>query len=1228
MSDGQLDIEFRFNTPDAKRELAEIAKGAKVVNDTAKEGNKPLKEQEGILERLKRRLTEIRQQREEANSVMSVAKLNKELQVYEKEIIRVTNAGKVGFDQYGNSIASQEGILQRLQRAAVLYQKGMQEATRPENIEKYSQKLALVNAEMNKLIKGSNIGGTGWNGLQNSINQIGRELPAITYGFQTFAVGISNNLPIFVDEIVKIRKENDLLSASGQKGVPIWKQLVGGIFSWQTALTIGITLLTVYGKEIGNFFGALFKGNGAIDESKRKLELLSGVRKEASQNAASEIATLKILNAVATDNARSMEERRRAAVKIQDLAKKYNQNISTEALLVGGLKNEYNKLTEAIIASAKSKAADNKIQENAKERLNIEFEIKALQEANAERKKAIELEGDKKSVIRRGSAMDDGAPMDIIIETVKERQLASDIYTNNEIKNAKQRLEVYDKEDQFLQQFIQVPKEITTQKDKDALIKAYEDILKISKEGLAKIKDLDAEYASQLLSSDEAEKQALRDKFADFRKIIEEENEKIIAYNKKNKKNVPLLNVDAINPIEQRASKQLDYTQNTARLQKQYDEEYKVFVDYQKLKEETNAEYADMRFADDLEKIKSFETRLNNEIASIDPKTTNALEKKRLEELLKLQKDNTKRVQEAEDKKYSDLLARMITYDQERKKLVEKQAEEMARAVSTGADTSALEARQREDLNKLDDANIEKLASVKELFAGIDKLTDVGARSLIDKIKALLSSDTNMSEEMRKKIEDALKSTTEALDDRLPERTLQIADGFAQMAQSLSPVNEGLATMLGGLSNVLRATVQVNDGISGLTKGIANYQDSKAKGGGGLLGSISAIAGVAGPVGQIVGAVSNVVGGVVSFFKTSKESARKAAQEIKAYQDSVLVGEYEYNRLLRERAREQQNINDLTNEQIELQEKLLNTQTSEAKSDYEALLRRLQKEGQQITGQKTEKYGGFLGIGKKTRVVDITSGLSGYNYSQLEELYTSNKLTDATKKLFEELKKAKEEIDDIADAWDDMQKELLDRMSGNATSNAIGNSIINGFKQGRRAVSDFADDAEEIIQNALLSAMNYTVLDEPLQELIKKFRDDAKDGLNQNEIDAFQQGYNAVVQQGLDAIKEIEKVTGKTIGSGSSSSSLSSSGIERITEQSATELMGVTRAQYDVSKQHLIVSQKSLDFDSRANDMLIQSLKHQAAIEANTAETVSQLKLVVGELKTVSKNTGGGRYVG
>lgn len=128
----------------------------------------------------------------------------------------------------------------------------------------------LVYEEMNRMQQSTgkyalNVGNyaSGWNGLQVQIQQVARELPSLTMGANTFFLAISNNLPMLADEIKKARIEYAAARAEGQKATPVWKQLLSGIFSWQTALVVGITLLSAYGKEIISWVGSLFKAKDA-----------------------------------------------------------------------------------------------------------------------------------------------------------------------------------------------------------------------------------------------------------------------------------------------------------------------------------------------------------------------------------------------------------------------------------------------------------------------------------------------------------------------------------------------------------------------------------------------------------------------------------------------------------------------------------------------------------------------------------------------------------------------------------------------------------------------------------------------------------------------------------------------------------------------------------------------------------------------------------------------------
>lgn len=144
-----------------------------------------------------------------------------------------------------------------------------------ENIQKLDKLLKEQDAKMG--IYGRNVGNyaSHWDGLGNAINQLSREMPAFAVSMQTGLLAISNNLPILADEIARIRRENVELTKSGQKAVPVWKQVVGSLVSWQTLLSVGVTLLTVYGDKIFDFAADLFKSKDASKAASEALEDLT-----------------------------------------------------------------------------------------------------------------------------------------------------------------------------------------------------------------------------------------------------------------------------------------------------------------------------------------------------------------------------------------------------------------------------------------------------------------------------------------------------------------------------------------------------------------------------------------------------------------------------------------------------------------------------------------------------------------------------------------------------------------------------------------------------------------------------------------------------------------------------------------------------------------------------------------------------------------------------------------
>lgn len=107
---------------------------------------------------------------------------------------------------------------------------------------------------------------SGYDGLANSINQLTREAPAAAVSMQTFFLAISNNLPQFTDEINKLKKANIELEATGKPTVSVLGAIGKAVFSWQSLISVGITLLTIYGGKLVDYIFNTKTATKATDE--------------------------------------------------------------------------------------------------------------------------------------------------------------------------------------------------------------------------------------------------------------------------------------------------------------------------------------------------------------------------------------------------------------------------------------------------------------------------------------------------------------------------------------------------------------------------------------------------------------------------------------------------------------------------------------------------------------------------------------------------------------------------------------------------------------------------------------------------------------------------------------------------------------------------------------------------------------------------------------------------
>lgn len=628
-----------------------------------------------------------------------------------------------------------------------------------------------------------------YNGLQNSINQISRELPAFTYNAQTGFMGIANNIPILIDQIQRLRAENVRLAESGQRGVPVWKQLISGLFSLGTALGIGITLMTVYGKEIGNFFTSLFKGKNAFDGVALGIQSVNKALDGADyKKAISNIAELTV----------NLELAKKGAYNKDAVLQQYNATLgqtaksaTTLAEVEKGLVDNaeaYIKMTfYKAVAQAKMADSTEKYLEKEKEALEATADYHAAQEKN---KKAADLRA-KSTVFIPQAKLEVGLRLEKESEEkarkkvaglMKEQQAIFDFgikgFNEMQRKAAAEAAKMGGKLGD-------------TEKPGDAN-KAQSDLANIldGRKGLyEKLRQLDAEYAGKKLSDNEAEKAALKEKFDAFRVLIEKENEKITAYNKKNKTQFGLIPMAALDPIEATANQNLQAKQDVAALKTSIEAQKQIFEQYEQYKLDFGTAKANQKFKTEINGIESYVAYLK----TLMPKDTDksALANQTRDLLATLQTQANKEAKDKAFKLNEELLKQAVAATQtveEQKQKVREKYHRLAEAMKediTDADRDRFLALQDEEFRAIEELDAEKLT---KFYTSIDKMLDVSKEAVqaqIASIKQLLAN-SDITAEAKEPLEAQLAAA---------QKVLKMGEGAARVLQLNQKRTELLAEM-------------------------------------------------------------------------------------------------------------------------------------------------------------------------------------------------------------------------------------------------------------------------------------------------------------------------------------------------------------------------------------------------------------------------------------------------
>jgi hypothetical protein len=1091
-----------------------------------------------------------------------------------------------------------------------------------------------------------------WNGMANSINQITRELPVFGASASMGIMALSNNIPILADEIVRLKQKNDLLKASGQKGIPLWKKILQGVVSWQTALSLGVAIITIYRKEVGKFFSSLFKGNAAINEvTKAKKALDKAFEGSGYTKAIKDVSDLRSL----------LTQVKKGYADASLFIDKYNKSLGKAAGSVDNLKaaeiglqnnaDAYVKMMFYKGAAAAALAEGNKdLIENAKKQLDLE---KQLEESDKKLKKAQSLaQGSGLRVGVSGKVSTDKTRaqenvdrLKLFIAGLKKQQKDIETATanvSNKLLEKAQKIANANKLKLFGE-------------------KGIKTILSSRQALLDKLTALDNEFARKRLTSDKAELKALRDKFARMRTEIER-------FNKKNKRNP--IDISGLGTIQKKAETELKFNQDTARLKKELEAKKKLFADYETFKKQFGAKKADEQFKNQLGAFDSYLSFLKQKVndnadvfAAIGAGTATAGQSNRATLLNKAITTET----EQKVKAFNAELAALMGFNAKRARLIENYNELRLKLLKLGktAEIVELDRQHKIQLAKLNAFALKMSGFYKRAFGDLRRYGITTIRNLATETKNVLDSAQFTEKDGQsfvilnipqldaegKQVKKTVTLTIAEFN-QLQQKYIQLNNivrannPFKAIGQDFKALQKAIKS--GNNDDISNKIIDLNASIKQSIDIVNQWGDSLGQ----IFGketaaNIKVLTDMASGVtdlgtgiaqlatGDIVGGITNTLKGAAKLYTTLTAGAKAFREEQKRFAEELIALNLQLNGILNEQIRLKEDANSsvfikdyaqaIFQASVALKDaqenylSILNGQ--DLNSFLDNLLVVVDKKKKKflgiITGYKNV-YGSLLD--QYPALIDANGK---FNASLAEQLLSLQDIPDATKQGLEALIEYQKQIEANQKAMED----AISSIAG-SISNDLRNALVDAWEKGTDAFTAFKGSVnkglKQIVEQMVFNAI-FAKSFKNLQKAMEASFSQGGDGSIVDDLKAFYDQAPELIQAWQDAMNAATaeaNSAGFDISAQSDKKQGLSGAIRRsLTEDTGNELAGLFRGQYDVTKNILTVNQEALEAYKKGNDNTLAILGINTKIEANTANTVSQLQLAVSELKQINTNT-------
>ena len=1061
-----------------------------------------------------------------------------------------------------------------------------------------------------------------WNGLGFSVQQVARELPSLAVSANTFFLAISNNLPILVDEIAKARKEYAAFKAelaAGNKDVkavaPVWQQLTKSLISWQTALVVGLTLLSVYGKEIINWINTLSRSSDAVDGMIVRMQNLSKVMKDGAKQSAAERVELDILYKATQDHTRLLKERNDAADELQRKYPQYFGNLSNEAILAGNAATAYKSLTDNILKAAQARSAMKIIEDNYNKIYQLQKAINAdTNWTNRNREKTKEGTASVTAVV--GSSITGYTQTGEVLteEAMEYNRRKKALKENTEAVNA-------------------------LKAANDALVKSIDVSAFVANNGSPLgTEDIDSLTDQQNKIAELMDKQALEQKRSAEDMQMKIDEARIKAMDEGSKKTI--------------AEIEFNFEKEMQAIDRQKEDLLRKKIDDARSIWEANPENKGKTFDATGISLSDSENQGFNEMYKIQI----AAFEKNLKEYQSLQKDA-----------WNEYYIEYGKYQEKRMAIMEKYDKQIAKAEEGSVEKATLTAQRKKELDDLDKELLDSSELWSKFFTDFSNRSSSSIRSIIEDIQELINymngvegaqipdifknnkktvkaindamSNPAALSKFIANLETSIKKFKKMLDENNPFK--QITEGFkTKDSEGISKGFQGIASAAKELTGILEELGVESDSTAGKVTSVLGNTASYAATG----------ASVGGPWGAIIGGAIGMATGLVGVLGADYSAYNKMKEEYASLIDvwDILISkkkEYvdiSYGDEARKAGEEAIDlIGKKLQSNIELGIERLNSGASAGSHSIGVRIRKnMSNEG----WRQWDEFAQSIGIDPDAIGGRLT-GLFSLTAEQLSKLQEDAPTFWA--KLDDDVKGYLQDIIDCNEEIENMKEQLKETMTG-VSFDSFYDNFVSTLSDMDKDSKDFADDFENYLKNAILSnliANKYRNKIEALYNDWANKSDSNGDGifdLTSSEADELRRAQQELAEEMIAERDAMAEVFGWT--SSASSQESSKKGFATMSQDSADELNGrftaLQIAGEEIKNQNQLQTMSILDLKAgmlsigantsgikdiagETRDLIRLSYEAITDIRDNTNIMVKPIQQMAADIAEVKRNTNG-----